>query len=102
MVGVYCPYVDGAFDWVERQRLCTKLRMSKLYQKVIASIMRWLVTESAGWSLAAPTRLMRSRRCFEIGFATYIMQTRDFQSLNFCKKIDVASFGEQHVSFLLF
>ena len=41
LVGVYCSDVAGAFDRVDRQRLCNKLRVSGFHPKVIAFLMSW-------------------------------------------------------------
>ena len=42
MVGVYCSDVSGAFDRVERDRLCDKLRVSGLHHQVVAFLASWL------------------------------------------------------------
>ncbi len=42
MVGLYCSDVSGAFDRVERDRLCEKLRVSGLHPKVVAFLASWL------------------------------------------------------------
>ena len=40
--GVYCSDVSGAFDRVERDRLCEKLRISGLHPQVVAFLSSWL------------------------------------------------------------
>ena len=42
LVGVYCSDVSGAFDRVERDRLCEKLRVSGLHPQVVAFLSSWL------------------------------------------------------------
>ena len=42
LVGVYCSDVAGAFDRVDCERLCEKLRVSGLHPQIIAFLMSWL------------------------------------------------------------
>ena len=42
MVGLYCSDVSGAFDRVERDRLCAKLSSSGLHPRVVAVLSSWL------------------------------------------------------------
>ena len=41
LVGVYCSDVAGAFDRVDRQTLCDKLRVSGLHPEAISFLMSW-------------------------------------------------------------
>ena len=42
LVGVYCSDVSGAFDRVEMERLCAKLRASGPHESVVAFLASWL------------------------------------------------------------
>ena len=41
MIGLYCSNVSGAFDRVDRERLCEKLPVSGLHPTVIAFLISW-------------------------------------------------------------
>ena len=42
LVGLYCSDVSGAFDRVERDRLCSKLSISGLHPRIVAFLSSWL------------------------------------------------------------